>query len=119
MPTSEKNFATIDAYIATFSAPVQLILEKIRSIIKQVAPHARETISYQIAAFTLDDRYLVYLAAWKNHISLYPIPVGNSAFQKEIAPYLHGKGTVRFSFDQAIPYDLIKKIVQYLLDGHQ
>ena len=41
------------------------------------------------------------------------MPSGIEAFQDELAPYLGGKGSVRFPFDQPIPYDLIGRIVTF------
>jgi len=113
--TKKTESKTIDEYIETFPAKVQSILEKIRQIIQKTAPEAVETISYQIPSFNLNDRYLVYFAAWKCHISLYPIPSGNKAFQKELFPYLGGKATARFPLDKPIPYDLVEKIVKFLM----
>ena len=74
MLTQKKQFGTIDEYIKTFPEDVQRILEKIRQTIKKAAPAAEEAISYQIPTFKLNGTYLVYFAAFKNHIGLYPPP---------------------------------------------
>ena len=113
--TNKTQFKTIDEYIETFQENVQSILEKVRQIIQKTAPEAVETISYGIPAFNLNGRHLVYFAAWKRHISLYPIPSGDKPIQKELSPYVGGKGTTRFPLDKPIPYDLVKKIVKFLL----
>lgn len=101
----------IDAYISTFPEDVQVILQKIREIIHEEVPEAIEKISYQIPAFNLNGKYFIYFAGWKEHVSLYPVPKGDTIFQKEIAPYIGGKGTLKFSLSKPIPYDLIRKIV--------
>ncbi len=67
----------IDAYIAAFPPEVQQILEKIRRTVRAAAPAAREVISYRMPAFK-QNGILVYFAAFKNHIGLYP-PVGGDA----------------------------------------
>ncbi len=113
MTTSKKQFRTIDEYIKTFPKDVQVILEKMRQTIKEAAPEAVETISYQMPTFKLNGRYLVYFAAWKDHIGFYPLPSGIETFEKELSPYKQGKGSVQFSIDKPIPYDLVKKIVNY------
>lgn len=107
------NFDTIDDYINTFPEDVQGILEKIRQIIREESPDAVETISYGMPSFNLNGRYLVYFAGWKTHISLYPVSSDDETFQKELSPFLSGKGTAKFSLKNPIPYDLIKKIVRY------
>jgi uncharacterized protein YdhG (YjbR/CyaY superfamily) len=113
--TNKRQFKTIDEYIEIFPQNVQSILEKVRQIILKTAPEAEETITYGIPSFKLKGRSLVYFAAWKRHISLYPVPLGDEAFQKELSPNVGGKGTVRFRLDKPFPYDLVEKIVKFLL----
>ena len=103
----------IDEYIAGFANDVQEILEKIRMTIRKAAPDAEETISYQIPTFTLKGNYLVYFAAYKKHIGLYPAPRGIEKFKKELSVYEGGKGTVRFPLDKPIPFGLIRRIVKF------
>ena len=104
----------MDEYIGIFPKKVQVILEKLRQTIQKAAPGAEEVISYQIPAFKRHG-YLVYFAAWKNHLSLYPLPKGDEAFKKEVSSYQTGKGTVQFPIDQPLPIRLIRKIVKYRL----
>ncbi|MGB8217096.1 MAG: DUF1801 domain-containing protein [Candidatus Methanoperedens sp.] len=111
MTIAKKQFKTIDEYISTFPKNVRDILEKLRQTIKKSAPEAEETISYQMPAFKLNGKNLVYFAAFKNHIGFYPIPSGIEAFKKELSPYKQGKGSVQFPIEKPIPYDLVKKIV--------
>ena len=106
------KFSSIDEYIATFPPDVQVILEELRATIRAAVPDAKETISYNIPTFTLNGTYLIYFAGWKKHISLYPIPVGSEAFNKEIAKYADGKGTLKFPLDKPIPLKLIGRIVK-------
>lgn len=102
----------IDEYIAGFPKGVQEILQKIRMTIRKAAPHAEETIKYQMPTFTLKGN-LVHFAAFKKHIGFYPAPTGTEKFQKEISVYKGAKGSVRFPLDKPIPFDLISKIVKF------
>lgn len=113
MKTKRTAPKDIDDYIAGFPEEVQKILKKVRTTIRQTAPEAEETISYQIPTFKLNGTYLIYFAGFKNHISLYPAPRGAEEFKKELSAYEGGKGTVQFPLDQPIPYDLIKRIVKF------
>ena len=101
----------IDEYIATFSPEVQAILEKIRVTIKDAAPGAQETISYKIPTFR-QNGVLVHFAAFKKHIGFYPPVKADAKLQKELAPYLGEKGSLRFPLDQPMPYALIEKLVK-------
>lgn len=102
----------IDEYIAGFPPDVQEILRAVRATIHQAAPSAEETISYKMPAFNLHGHYLIYFAAYKKHIALYPIPAGDPAFSRKIAAYRTGKGTLRFPLDKPIPYRLIARLVR-------
>lgn len=113
METKQSVPQTIDEYIARFPPEVQEILQKVRLTIRDAAPEAEETISYQMPAFTLKGRGLVYFGAHKKHIGFYPTPTGMEEFKEELAIYGAGKGTAQFPFNKPIPYDLITRIVQF------
>jgi uncharacterized protein YdhG (YjbR/CyaY superfamily) len=112
MDGKKDQLTTIDEYIAQFPEDVQQILAKIRAVIKEIAPDAEEKISYQMPAFYLNGN-LVWFAAYKRHIGVYPVPSGNDAFNEELSAYKRGKGTIQFPLDKPIPYDLIRRIVKY------
>jgi uncharacterized protein YdhG (YjbR/CyaY superfamily) len=104
----------IDEYIAGFQADTQENLQQVRAVIKQLVPEAVESISYGMPAFTLNNRYLVYFAGYKKHISIYPVPPGNIVFEKDFAAYkTSGKGTIQFALEKPIPVELLKKVVVY------
>ena len=104
---------TIDEYIARFPADVQDLLASIRKLVLEVAPDATETISYQIPAFKLDGKILVYFAAWKDHVSMYPLPhQADTAFSTELKKYQSGKGTARFALDRPLPEAFVRRLVE-------
>lgn len=113
--TDKKPSTNIDEYISTFPDDIQAILEKVRQSIQKAAPDAVETMSYGIPTFNLNGKHLVFFAGWKKHISLYPIPAGDEAFQQKISHYKKAKGTIQFPLDKPIPYDLVEKIVTLLM----
>jgi len=104
---------TMDSYIKSFPQKEQNILEQLRSVIKNTAPEAQETISYGIPTYKLKGKVLVHFGAFKEHIGFYATPTGHGAFAKELSVYKQGKGSVQFPFDQPLPFDLIDKIVKY------
>jgi uncharacterized protein YdhG (YjbR/CyaY superfamily) len=102
----------IDEYIASFSPDVQAILEEIRLTIRNAAPGAQETISYNIPTFTLNGA-LVYFAAFKKHVGFYPPVRGDARLERAISIYAGPKGNLQFPLDQPIPYGLIERIVKF------
>jgi uncharacterized protein YdhG (YjbR/CyaY superfamily) len=113
------KFTSVDEYIASFLPATQMVLEEIRGLVKSLAPDAKEKISYQIVCFELNGRNLVHFAGWKKHVSLYPVPAGSEAFQREIKPYVDGKGTLKFLLDEPLPIKLIERIVKLHLKVNQ
>jgi len=111
MPTARAAPANFDEYVAAFPPQVQTILQNIRVRIKKAAPDAEERISYRMPSFTLHG-VLVYFAAFKNHIGLYPPVTGDAALQRAVSVYAGEKGNLRFPLDQPIPYGLIERIVK-------
>lgn len=112
MDSQRAGFRSTDEYIATFPEDVQAQLQVIRATIRAAAPDAEERISYAMPAFALKGN-LVYFAALKNHIGLYPMPSAIEAFQSELSPYISTKGALRFPISQPLPMDLISRIVKF------
>jgi uncharacterized protein YdhG (YjbR/CyaY superfamily) len=112
MSTDKAQPSTIDEFIAQYPEDVQEILQRIRAVIHEAAPGAREKVSYGIPGFELKGD-LVWFAAHKKHIGLYPRASSLEPFEEELSPYKRSKGTIQFPLDKPIPYDLIRRIVEY------
>lgn len=109
---TQKNFQTIDEYIAEFPESVQKTLQQLRKVIKESAPNAIESISYQMPTFKLNGN-LVHFAAYKNHIGFYPSPHPIEVFKNDLKKYKTSKGAIQFSINEPLPLDLIRKIVKF------
>lgn len=112
MVTSRKTPKDIDDYMGRFPQEVQQLLRKMRQTIQKAAPEAKETISYGIPAFKLNGM-LVWFAAHKGHIGLYPGASGIAAFKKELSAFKSAKGSVQFPFDAPVPLALVSRIVKF------
>jgi len=109
----------VDEYIASFPGDIQKILTRIRNIILKYAPDAEESISYNMPTYKTFGKTLIYFAGFKNHIGLYATPSGHTEFANELAKFKHGKGSVQFPLDKPIPYDLIRKIVEFRVEENK
>ena len=105
----EERGETIDAYIAGARPEVRPTLRKIRQLIRKAAPGAAETISYRMLAFR-QNGILLYFAAFKNHIGLFPPIKGDEELEHELERYRGPKGNLRFPLDEPMPYKLITRI---------
>jgi len=102
----------VDTYLSLQPEDFRKALEKLRSIIKEVAPEAEERIVYQMPMF-LYHGMLVAFAGAKQHCGFYPCSSHIvSQFSDELKNFSTSKGTIRFTPEQPVPTALIKKIVK-------
>ncbi len=104
---------SVEEYLAACDPEQRAALERLRATIRAVVPEATEVISYQIPTFRANGRMLVSYAAFKNHLSLFPLSRAVLAdFTEDLRPYLSGKSTIRFQADEPIPEVLVQKLVR-------
>jgi len=104
---------TVDSYIKSFPEKAQVLLNQVRSVIRENAPDADESIAYQMPAYKTHGKPLVYFAGFRNHIGFYATPTGHAEFSKELSEYKQGKGSVQFPIDKPMPLELIGRIVRF------
>jgi uncharacterized protein YdhG (YjbR/CyaY superfamily) len=104
--------STVDEYITQFPEEIQQIMTRIRAVIKEAAPQSEERISYQMPGY-FQNGQLVWFGGHKNHIGFYPTGSGVEAFKEDLLPYRISKGSIQFPLDEAIPYELIARIVKF------
>lgn len=103
---------TIDEYLTTQTKKTQEILQELREFIQKLAPEATEAMSYGVPTFKLNGN-LAHFAGYEHHIGFYPGSKAMQVFKQEMKQYKTSKGAVQFPLDQALPLDLVGKIVQY------
>lgn len=102
---------SVDEYIAQAPQEVQGKLQELRTLIRNTAPDAEESISYGMPYYSYKGR-LVYFQLWKKHIGLYiPTPVVEE-HQSELQSYKTTKSAVHFPRHEQLPHALIQQLVQ-------
>jgi uncharacterized protein YdhG (YjbR/CyaY superfamily) len=112
MQTRSAKPRTIDEYLAALRYEQRAALEKLRRTIKTVAPKAEECISYQIPAFRLNGKLLVFFGAATNHCAFYPGAYPLAAHREELKAFKTSKGTIRFQAENPLPASLVRKLVK-------
>ena len=108
------TFETVDDYLAALPAEQRTVIEEIRRRVLTVAPDATEVIRYDMPTWQVDGSSLVHAAAWRQHVSLYPMPAaGDPDLDRDLAPHAGAKGTLKFSYAE-VDYDLIERAVRRL-----
>lgn len=106
---------TIDEYIATQPEGVQVLLLQVRAAIKEVAPNAKEVISYAMPTFK-QHKNLIHFAAFKTHIGIYPGASGIANFEHKFGGYSYSKGALQLPVDKPLPIDLIQEITRFRVE---
>jgi len=113
MASAKPKPKTIDEYLANVNPDQRAALEKLRRTILAAAPGAEECISYGIPSFRLNERSLVFFAAWTNHCSFYPASSRVlKDFRIDLKSFRTSKGTIRFTPRKPLPGTLVKKLVK-------
>ncbi len=110
------KFASVDDYLASLPGEQRAVLEEIEQRVLAVVPGAERVIRYDMPTWQVDGVSLVHAAAWKQHVSLYPVPpAGDLALDADLAPYAGAKGTLKLPYAQ-IDFDLVERAVRRLLE---
>ena len=103
---------SVDAYFAGLADPQHSALAELRATILEAAPEATEGIAYQMPALKVGGKVLVYYAAFRDHVSLFPASGGAlDAGGEEGRRYRTGKGTLQFPLREPLPVDLVRRVV--------
>jgi uncharacterized protein YdhG (YjbR/CyaY superfamily) len=105
--------ATVDEYLAALPEDRRGPMQQLRDTIRAAAPDATEVITYKMPGFKRNGRFFLSYDAFKHHYSLFPSTDPMiAALGDELAPYLAGKGTIRFPARRPIPVAPVLRIAE-------
>jgi len=105
----------VELYLSQVDPEKRAVLEHIRSLVKKQVPEAEESISYGMPTFKYKSKPLVYYAAFKDHLSIFPTPEPAEAFKEQLKDFKTSKGTIQFTVDHQLPDQLISDLVAHRL----
>jgi uncharacterized protein YdhG (YjbR/CyaY superfamily) len=108
----KKKPTSVEEYIERLPEIAQLKIKELRSILKSVAPEAKEGLKWGKPVFESESILFAY-SAHKSHLSFIPTGPALKPFEKELTEFPTKKDSVQFSFDNPIPENLIRKIAEY------
>lgn len=109
----------VETYLSQVNPDARAVLEHIRTLVKSIVPEAEETMSYGMPALKYKGKPLVYYAAFKDHLSLFPTSEPTEMFKEQLKDFKTSKGTIQFTIEHQLPDQLIRDIVRYRLESIQ
>jgi uncharacterized protein YdhG (YjbR/CyaY superfamily) len=108
---------TVDEYLVGVPEPHRTTLMQLREVLRELLPQAEEGISYNMPAFIVNGKPVAGYAYFKEHCSYFPhsgsvLP----ELADELAGYNWSKGTLQFPPDQPLPKDLVRRLVEVMLE---
>lgn len=106
--------SVIDDYLKNQATPTQAEhLQKIRDLTLKMVPEPEELITYGIPTIKYKGKFVIYFAAFKNHMSVYPIP--NDEIRAKLKDFKTSEGTIQFTEAKPIPEAIIKEMINLRL----
>lgn len=103
---------TVDEYLSNLSKDQKTELQRIRDIIKKEVPEVEESISYEMPGYKYKGKPLIYFAAFKDHLSIFPTPGPIEELDAVLKKYQSGKGTLQYNLEDPFPEELLQKLIQ-------
>jgi uncharacterized protein YdhG (YjbR/CyaY superfamily) len=103
----------MDDYLGGLPAAERTALERVRAVVRRVAPDAEEGASYGMPAFIYAGRPLLGFRAAKQHLSIFPFsPAAIEAVRDRLDGFDLSKGTIRFRPDRPLPDDVLADLIR-------
>jgi uncharacterized protein YdhG (YjbR/CyaY superfamily) len=103
----------MDDYLAELPEAQKAALQRVRTLVADLAPDAEEGTSHGVPAFIYSGRPLLGFGAAKKHLSIFPFsPAAIEAVKDRLEGFDVTKGTIRFSPDNPVPDDVLSDVVR-------
>ena len=104
--------SAVDDYLEKLDAPQREALERICRIAREAVPGAEEATSYGMPAFKVKGKPLLAFTVSQRHLSLHPFsPSVIETVKDGLGGFELSKGTIRFTLDNPIPDDVLRRII--------
>lgn len=102
----------VDQWVLGLSQVNKVKVQTLRSYILSLHKDITETWSYGMPAYKVG-KVIFYFNVYEHHIGLYPHNEAIDVFKNELKSYKTSKGAIQISIEEALPLELIAKIIQY------
>jgi uncharacterized protein YdhG (YjbR/CyaY superfamily) len=107
---------SLKLYFEKQTNEAQMQLRLLESLILKTVPTAIPYFSYSMPTYLYKGKVLIYFAAWKTHIGLYPAGNFIANFKDDLIGFKTTKGSIHLPINDKLPVSFIKKIIKFKLN---
>lgn len=111
MNEGRHKFSTVDEYMESLSGESLKRAKILRAKIFEMIPGVEEKINYNIPAYFLNSKMVIYFSGYENHVSLYPGRTLSEEYTQLAKQYASGKSTLKFPNSQELPLAIIEEFI--------
>jgi len=111
---------TIDDYLEGFTGQRHDLLARLRGLAREAVPEAAEAIKWGNPSWVHPSGTILFMiAGYSRHANVAFTPSTREAFQDELTGWATGKGTIQLPYDQAVPSDLLRRMIAFRVREHE
>lgn len=110
-PTSD----AVESYLERVPETGRAFYLGVRELVLHHAPHATETMSYNMPTFLVDGHRLLHASAWTEHLAIYPLPPAEDLDPEAVAvleAHSSGASTLKLPYRAEFPTLLVDAVVR-------
>jgi uncharacterized protein YdhG (YjbR/CyaY superfamily) len=108
----QSSAETVDEYLAELEPERRTVIARLRSTVRSVLPDLEETMQYGMPTYRRSGAPVLAFASQRQYVALFPGVAVVAAHRTSLAPYLAGKGCVRFRRLDRVDWVLVETLVR-------
>jgi uncharacterized protein YdhG (YjbR/CyaY superfamily) len=105
----------VDCYLENLDPARRAALDRLRALIREVAPAADETMHYRMPTYEVRPGVRIAFASQKHHLSLYLDPQIVERYRQDLAGLSLGKSCIRFKRVEDLPWDVLRQMLERMV----
>ena len=107
----------IELYILKYPNNIQSKLFEIVMLLEEAFPELEGRIAWRMPSYSYNEIDVFHFSAQQKFISLYFGMDAMHFFEDKVSKYSRTKNVIHLQFDEEIPKDLIREVIEYNIMG--
>ncbi|GGF46837.1 hypothetical protein GCM10011519_21050 [Marmoricola endophyticus] len=108
----------VEAYVAALPDATRPRFEQLLALVRECTGDGfTEALRYGVPTLRREGRNVLHVGGFAAHVAVYPLPdtTADPGLAAAMAPYVAGKGTLRFPHAQPLPEAVVRRVVGALV----